>query len=78
MNNTKLYIILSHLNVYELNKFKKFILKKINSNRFNFSNLIVVIGGDGFMLNTIKKNILTTVSCLNKIKSDQNRNHGVY
>ena len=35
---------------------KKILLKKINSNNFQKENLIIVIGGDGFMLQTLKRN----------------------
>ncbi len=35
---------------------KKLLLKKIQSNHFKKENLIIVIGGDGFMLQTLKKN----------------------
>ena len=37
-------------------KIKKLLIKKINSQQFKKENLIVVIGGDGFMLQTLKKN----------------------
>ena len=37
-------------------KIKKQLLKKINLNKFKNKNLIIVIGGDGFMLQTLKKN----------------------
>ena len=37
-------------------KIKKQLIKKINSNSFKKDNLIIVIGGDGFMLQTLKKN----------------------
>jgi NAD+ kinase len=37
-------------------KIKDLLLKKINQNQFKNQNLIVVIGGDGFMLETLKKN----------------------
>ena len=37
-------------------KIKNLLLKKINSNHFKKENLIIVIGGDGFMLQTLKKN----------------------
>ena len=37
-------------------KIKKFIKKKIGKNLSNSSNFIIVIGGDGFMLQTLKKN----------------------
>ena len=35
---------------------KNILLKKIKSNDFQKDNLIIVIGGDGFMLQTLKKN----------------------
>ena len=35
---------------------KKQLVKIINSHRFNLPNLMIVIGGDGFMLETLKKN----------------------
>ena len=35
---------------------KRLLLRKIKSNSFNRENLIIVIGGDGFMLQTLKKN----------------------
>ena len=35
---------------------KSLLLRKIKSNSFNRENLIIVIGGDGFMLQTLKKN----------------------
>tara|TARA_B100001063_G_scaffold235837_1_gene254893 strand:- start:2712 stop:3482 length:771 start_codon:yes stop_codon:yes gene_type:complete len=37
-------------------KIKKSLEKKISSHQFNKKNLTVVIGGDGFMLETLKKN----------------------
>ena len=37
-------------------KIKNLLLKKINSSHFKKENLIIVIGGDGFMLQTLKKN----------------------
>ena len=37
-------------------KIKSLIIKKINYHKFNNSNLSIVIGGDGFMLETLKKN----------------------
>ena len=37
-------------------KVKNLLLKKINQNQFKKQNLIIVIGGDGFMLETLKKN----------------------
>ena len=35
---------------------KKLLVKKIKAYQFKKSNLIIVIGGDGFMLQTLKKN----------------------
>ena len=37
-------------------KIKKILLKKIKSTKFQKANLIIVIGGDGFMLQILKKN----------------------
>ena len=37
-------------------KIKSLIQKKINQNKIKKSNIIIVIGGDGFMLQTLKKN----------------------
>ena len=37
-------------------KIKKYLFKKIGKNISNSSNFIIVIGGDGFMLQTLKKN----------------------
>ena len=37
-------------------KIKNLLLKKIKSNQFKKENLTIVIGGDGFMLQTLKKN----------------------
>ncbi len=37
-------------------KLKKLLIKKISSHKFTKKNLIIVIGGDGFMLETLKKN----------------------
>ena len=37
-------------------KIKKFITKKLKSNSLKRSNVVIVIGGDGFMLQTLKKN----------------------
>tara|TARA_Y100000591_G_C21825637_1_gene696495 strand:- start:1387 stop:2154 length:768 start_codon:yes stop_codon:yes gene_type:complete len=37
-------------------KIKKALVKKIKNNSINLPNLIIVIGGDGFMLQTLKKN----------------------
>jgi NAD+ kinase len=36
---------------------KKKLIKKINNYKFKKSNLAIVIGGDGFMLQTLKKNM---------------------
>ena len=35
---------------------KNLLLKKIKSNKFEKENLVIVIGGDGFMLQTLKRN----------------------
>jgi NAD+ kinase len=35
---------------------KKQLIKKINTHQFKQPNLVIVIGGDGFMLETLKKN----------------------
>ena len=37
-------------------KIKKNLIKQINKNNFINKNIIIVIGGDGFMLQTLKKN----------------------
>ena len=37
-------------------KIKNLLVKKINQEQFKKENLIIVIGGDGFMLQTLKKN----------------------
>jgi NAD+ kinase len=37
-------------------KIKNILIKKINKEKFKKDNLIIVIGGDGFMLQTLKKN----------------------
>ena len=37
-------------------RIKTILTKKIEANKFEKSNLVVVIGGDGFMLQTLKKN----------------------
>tara|TARA_A100001035_G_scaffold117053_1_gene91959 strand:- start:37 stop:807 length:771 start_codon:yes stop_codon:yes gene_type:complete len=51
---TKLQII-SDKNKKSLN-IKRLILKKIKTHEFKKEDLIIVIGGDGFMLQTLKKN----------------------
>ena len=51
---TKLQII-SDKNKKSL-KIKNLVIKKINQDQFKKENLIIVIGGDGFMLQTLKKN----------------------
>ena len=51
---TKLQII-SDKNKKSLN-IKKIVTDKINSQQFKNNNLVIVIGGDGFMLETLKKN----------------------
>ena len=47
--------IISDKNKKSLN-IKKILLKKISSDNFQNKNLTIVIGGDGFMLQTLKKN----------------------
>ena len=37
-------------------KIKKLLVKKLNQEQFKKDNLVIVIGGDGFMLQTLKKN----------------------
>tara|TARA_B100000989_G_scaffold203360_1_gene153913 strand:+ start:6 stop:776 length:771 start_codon:yes stop_codon:yes gene_type:complete len=37
-------------------RIKNILIKKIEANQFKKTNLIIVIGGDGFMLQTLKKN----------------------
>jgi len=37
-------------------KIKKLLIEKIYRNKFKRENLVIVIGGDGFMLETLKKN----------------------
>ena len=51
---TRLQII-SDKNKKSLN-IKRLLIKKINNEHFEKDNLIIVIGGDGFMLKTLKKN----------------------
>ena len=47
--------IISDKNKKSLN-IKSLLLKKINTHQFTQANLVIVIGGDGFMLETLKKN----------------------
>ena len=51
---TKLQII-SDKNT-KSSKIKKLLIKKLNQEQFKKDNIIIVIGGDGFMLQTLKKN----------------------
>ena len=51
---TKLQII-SDKNT-KSSKIKNLLVKKLNQDQFKKNNLIIVIGGDGFMLQTLKKN----------------------
>ena len=37
-------------------KIKNFLIRKINTNQFKIKDLVIVIGGDGFMLQILKKN----------------------
>ncbi|MDB2344539.1 NAD kinase [Candidatus Pelagibacter bacterium] len=48
-------LIISDTNKKSL-KIKKFLTKKLKINQIKKSNLVIVIGGDGFMLKTLKKN----------------------
>jgi len=48
-------IIISDTNKKSL-RIKEFLSKNINKNKSIKSNLVIVIGGDGFMLKTLKKN----------------------
>ena len=48
-------LIISDVNKISL-KIKKFLTKNIKKNKFLKPNLTIVIGGDGFMLKTLKKN----------------------
>ena len=47
--------IISDKNKKSLN-IKNILLKKISCNNFKNKNLTIVIGGDGFMLQTLKRN----------------------
>ena len=51
---TKLQIISD--NNTKSSKIKNLLVKKLNQDQFKKDNLIIVIGGDGFMLQTLKKN----------------------
>ena len=48
-------LIISDNNVKSL-KIKKYLLKKIKINPIKKLNLVIVVGGDGFMLKTLKRN----------------------
>ncbi len=48
-------VIISDTNKKSLT-IKKFLIKKIKTNLIKRSNLVIIIGGDGFMLKTLKKN----------------------
>ena len=48
-------LIISDTNRKSL-KIKRFIIKKVKANPISRLNLVIVIGGDGFMLKTLKKN----------------------
>ena len=54
MNKINKIQIISDVNKKSL-KIKNHLIKKINQNQFQKENLIIVIGGDGFMLQTLKK-----------------------
>jgi len=51
----KIVNIISDKNPKSL-RIKSLLLKKINKNRLKKSNFVIVVGGDGFMLQTLKKN----------------------
>ena len=48
-------LVISDKNIKSL-KLKKIILNLLNKNKFNQKDFVVVVGGDGFMLQTLKKN----------------------
>ena len=48
-------LVISDKNIKSL-KLKKIILNLLNKNKFNKKDFVVVVGGDGFMLQTLKKN----------------------
>ena len=52
MNKTS---IVSDYNSQSL-KIKKQLIKTLKNNKIQISGLLIVIGGDGFMLKTLKKN----------------------
>ena len=43
-------------NNFKALKIKKQLEKILSKNKIKFSNLVIVIGGDGFMLKSLKKN----------------------
>ena len=51
-------LIISDTNKQSLN-IKKKLIKILKKKPLNFKNLVIVIGGDGFMLQTLKKNKMT-------------------
>ena len=63
-------LIISDKNVKSL-KIKRSVVKILNNTKIKKNNLIIVIGGDGFMLQTLKKN-------KNSIKSFYGINSGDY
>ena len=44
---------------------KKKVKNVLNRQRLNKSNIVIVVGGDGFMLQTLKKNKNTKNLCIN-------------
>ena len=54
-------LIISDKNSKSLN-IKKKVIKILNKQKINKSNVVIVIGGDGFMLQTLKKNKNTNKS----------------
>ena len=55
-------------------KIKNILYKKLKNHSVLNSNLIIVIGGDGFMLETLKKyNIQVTTICPGYVKSEMTK-----
>ncbi len=55
LSKKKILQVISDTNKKSIN-IKKILQKKIKKYKFDKPNLIIVIGGDGFMLNTLKRN----------------------
>ena len=58
--------------IFDKNKKSKeirnLLIKKINFGHFNKSNLVIVVGGDGFMLETLKNIIILKKSSMELIQ----------